>query len=55
MKKNSTNKKLRLALRGQTIRDLRNLTEHELEQAMGAVGCGGPGTSFGQDNCTSPH
>jgi hypothetical protein len=55
VKKNRINKKLRLVLRGQTIRDLRNLTEQELEQAMGAFGCGTPQTSFGQDNCTSPH
>lgn len=53
--KKSTNNKLRLALRGQTVRDLRKLTTQEFEQALGAVGCGTPQTSFGQDVCTSPH
>jgi hypothetical protein len=55
MKKKSTNKKLRLALRGQTVRDLRDLTLQEFEQAIGAIGCGVPATSFGQDVCTGPH
>jgi hypothetical protein len=55
VKKNSSNKKLRLALRGQTIRELRDLSEQELEQAVGAFGCGQPATSFAQNNCTSPH
>lgn len=54
-KKKNTNKKLRLILRGQTIRDLRNLAEQELEQAIGAAGCGTPQTSFGNEVCTSPH
>ena len=55
MKKTNTNKKLRLALRGQTVRDLRNLTEQELEQAIGAFGCGNPQTSFGYEVCSAPH
>lgn len=53
--KKSTNHKLRLVLRGQTVRDLRILTTQEFEQAIGAVGCGTPQTSLGQDACTSPH
>jgi hypothetical protein len=55
VKKNSTHKKLRLVLRGQTVRDLRTLTEQDLEQVIGAVGCGTPTTSFGQEICTAPH
>jgi hypothetical protein len=55
VKKKSTNKKLRLALHGQTVRALRDLTLEEFEQAIGAIGCGTPATSFGQDACTGPH
>jgi len=53
--KKTVNKKIRLVLRGHTIRELRHVTEQELEQALGAVGCGTPQTSYGQDICTSPH
>ena len=55
MKKKSPHKKLRLVLAGQTIRDLRNLTPQELEQAIGAVGCSMPATSNAEDICTTPH
>jgi hypothetical protein len=55
VKKNITNKKIRLVLRSLTVRDLRRLSEQELEQAVGAVGCGTPATSFGQEVCTIPH
>jgi len=55
VKKISTNKRIRLALRGQTIRELRDLAEQELLLAHGAVACDALVSSATEAVCSTPH